>query len=187
MTVRTRIRQIPRRPRHRPRPARGRHQAFFAGGCVRDLLLGVAPKDYDVATSATPDQIVALFRRRPSPSAPTSASCWSAEQVDGTGNRHRSRHLPLGRRLLRRPPAGRSPLHHRPARRRAAPRLHHQRHAARPHRATKPPATSTRPCSIMSTAATTCAAAWSAPSATPSFATPKTSCACCAPSASPPA
>jgi poly(A) polymerase len=37
------------------------HQAFFAGGCVRDLLLGVDPKDYDVATSATPDQIVALF------------------------------------------------------------------------------------------------------------------------------
>ena len=37
------------------------HQAFFAGGCVRDLLLGLAPQDYDVATSATPDQIVALF------------------------------------------------------------------------------------------------------------------------------
>jgi poly(A) polymerase len=37
------------------------HQAYFAGGCVRDLLLGLAPKDYDVATSATPDQIVALF------------------------------------------------------------------------------------------------------------------------------
>jgi poly(A) polymerase len=37
------------------------HQAFFAGGCVRDLLLGVAPKDYDVATSAVPDQIIALF------------------------------------------------------------------------------------------------------------------------------
>jgi poly(A) polymerase len=37
------------------------HQAFFAGGCVRDLLLGLTPKDYDVATSATPDQIVALF------------------------------------------------------------------------------------------------------------------------------
>jgi poly(A) polymerase len=37
------------------------HQAYFAGGCVRDLLLGVAPKDYDVATSATPDEIVALF------------------------------------------------------------------------------------------------------------------------------
>jgi poly(A) polymerase len=37
------------------------HQAFFAGGCVRDLLLGVAPKDYDVATSTVPDQIVELF------------------------------------------------------------------------------------------------------------------------------
>jgi poly(A) polymerase len=39
------------------------HQAYFAGGCVRDLLLGVTPKDYDVATSATPGQIVALFPR----------------------------------------------------------------------------------------------------------------------------
>ncbi len=37
------------------------HQAYFAGGCVRDLLLGSVPKDFDVATSATPDQIVALF------------------------------------------------------------------------------------------------------------------------------
>ena len=37
------------------------HQAYFAGGCVRDLLLGIAPKDYDVATSATPGEIVALF------------------------------------------------------------------------------------------------------------------------------
>jgi poly(A) polymerase len=37
------------------------HQAYFAGGCVRDLLLGKDPHDYDVATSATPDQIVALF------------------------------------------------------------------------------------------------------------------------------
>ena len=37
------------------------HQAFFAGGCVRDLLLGLTPKDYDVATSATPDQIITLF------------------------------------------------------------------------------------------------------------------------------
>jgi poly(A) polymerase len=37
------------------------YQAYFAGGCVRDLLLGIAPKDYDVATSATPGEIVALF------------------------------------------------------------------------------------------------------------------------------
>jgi len=37
------------------------HSAFFAGGCVRDLLLGVVPKDYDVATSARPDQVISLF------------------------------------------------------------------------------------------------------------------------------
>lgn len=37
------------------------HQAYFAGGCVRDLLLGLTPKDYDVATSATPQQVQALF------------------------------------------------------------------------------------------------------------------------------
>ena len=39
------------------------HKAYFAGGCVRDLHLGVAPKDYDVATSATPDQVLALFAK----------------------------------------------------------------------------------------------------------------------------
>src|ERR1700677_3085904 len=39
------------------------HQAYFAGGCVRDLLLGGGAKDFDVATSATPEQIVALFPR----------------------------------------------------------------------------------------------------------------------------
>ncbi len=39
------------------------YQAFFAGGCVRDLLLGRAAKDFDVATSATPSQISALFPR----------------------------------------------------------------------------------------------------------------------------
>ncbi|WP_263374066.1 CCA tRNA nucleotidyltransferase [Granulicella aggregans] len=37
------------------------HQAYFAGGCVRDLLLGRIPKDFDVATSATPDEVMALF------------------------------------------------------------------------------------------------------------------------------
>jgi len=39
------------------------HQAYFAGGCVRDRLLGVEPKDFDVATDAAPDRVVALFRR----------------------------------------------------------------------------------------------------------------------------
>jgi tRNA nucleotidyltransferase/poly(A) polymerase len=36
-------------------------EAFWAGGCVRDALLGREPHDYDVATNATPDQIEALF------------------------------------------------------------------------------------------------------------------------------
>jgi poly(A) polymerase len=39
------------------------HQAFFAGGCVRDLLLGVVAKDFDVATSATPDVVMGLFEK----------------------------------------------------------------------------------------------------------------------------
>jgi poly(A) polymerase len=37
------------------------HAAFFAGGSVRDLLLGLVPKDIDVATSATPDIVQSLF------------------------------------------------------------------------------------------------------------------------------
>jgi poly(A) polymerase len=37
------------------------HAAYFVGGCVRDLLLGRAPKDYDVATSARPNEILSLF------------------------------------------------------------------------------------------------------------------------------
>ena len=42
-------------------------KALWAGGCVRDLLLGQAPTDYDVATSATPDQVMALFPHRTIP------------------------------------------------------------------------------------------------------------------------
>jgi poly(A) polymerase len=37
--------------------------AVLAGGCVRDGLLGVSPKDFDIATSATPDQVEALFEK----------------------------------------------------------------------------------------------------------------------------
>ena len=37
------------------------HDVCFAGGCVRDCLLGHAPADYDLATSATPDVVVGLF------------------------------------------------------------------------------------------------------------------------------
>jgi poly(A) polymerase len=39
------------------------HQAFLVGGCVRDLLLGVKPRDFDIATDARPDRIMDLFPR----------------------------------------------------------------------------------------------------------------------------
>ncbi len=39
------------------------HQAWLVGGCVRDLLLGIAPKDYDVATGAPPERLVEIFPR----------------------------------------------------------------------------------------------------------------------------
>ncbi len=38
------------------------HQAYLVGGCVRDLLLERTPKDFDIATSATPQEIKTLFR-----------------------------------------------------------------------------------------------------------------------------
>jgi poly(A) polymerase len=38
------------------------YEAYVVGGCVRDLLLQLNPKDYDVATSATPEQVRAEFR-----------------------------------------------------------------------------------------------------------------------------
>src|SRR4030095_14923417 len=39
------------------------HEAYFAGGCVRDRLLGREPLDYDVATSGPPEAVQRLFRR----------------------------------------------------------------------------------------------------------------------------
>ena len=39
------------------------YEAYLAGGCVRDLVLGREPADYDVATSATPDVVLGLFER----------------------------------------------------------------------------------------------------------------------------
>jgi tRNA nucleotidyltransferase/poly(A) polymerase len=42
----------------------GGHQALWAGGCVRDQLMGQMPKDYDVATDALPDRVRELFGKR---------------------------------------------------------------------------------------------------------------------------
>jgi poly(A) polymerase len=39
------------------------HKAYVVGGAVRDLIAGIEPKDFDVATDATPNQVHALFRR----------------------------------------------------------------------------------------------------------------------------
>ena len=39
------------------------HEALFAGGCVRDTLMGKVPHDFDIATSARPEQVQALFAR----------------------------------------------------------------------------------------------------------------------------
>jgi tRNA nucleotidyltransferase/poly(A) polymerase len=42
---------------------RGGHRAYLVGGCVRDLLLGVHPKDFDIATSANPFRVKTLIQR----------------------------------------------------------------------------------------------------------------------------
>src|SRR6266699_3688745 len=44
-----------------PTSRNNRHQAYLCGGCVRDLLLGREPTDYDVTTDATPEQVMRIF------------------------------------------------------------------------------------------------------------------------------
>jgi putative nucleotidyltransferase with HDIG domain len=58
------------------------HEAYFAGGCVRDLLLGRAPSDFDVATSARPDEVMQLFPRTFAVGA-SFGVILVAEEVDG--------------------------------------------------------------------------------------------------------
>jgi poly(A) polymerase len=60
-----------------------RHEAFFVGGCVRDLLRGVDPPDYDIVTSATPDEVCSLF----SHTVPVGASFGVVIVIDG-GHRY---------------------------------------------------------------------------------------------------
>ena len=42
---------------------RAGHEAYFVGGCVRDEVLQIVPKDYDVATSAKPQEVMRLFKK----------------------------------------------------------------------------------------------------------------------------
>ena len=59
--------KVPRDPRLEAakeivrRLRREKFQAYLVGGCVRDLVMGLAPADYDVATDATPDEVLNLY------------------------------------------------------------------------------------------------------------------------------
>jgi tRNA nucleotidyltransferase/poly(A) polymerase len=65
---------------------RAGHEAWLAGGCVRDLLLGRVPKDFDVATSASPDQVRAAFRRTVpvKPELGVTLVLWEDERIETT-------------------------------------------------------------------------------------------------------
>ena len=43
--------------------AKAGFEVYLVGGCIRDLLLGYKPKDFDIATSATPEQVTKIFKR----------------------------------------------------------------------------------------------------------------------------
>ncbi len=62
------------------------YDAYFVGGCVRDLLLGRSPKDFDVATSAPPDQVLSLFEKTFAVGAHFGVVlvCTDAPESDGT-------------------------------------------------------------------------------------------------------
>lgn len=59
------------------------YEAYLAGGCVRDLLLGREPKDFDVATSATPDVVLRMFPRTYSVGAHFGVVLVASEPVPG--------------------------------------------------------------------------------------------------------
>jgi hypothetical protein len=71
----------------------GGYQAFLVGGCVRDLLIGIEPKDFDVATDASPEEMRRLFPQLP-PDRPTLPACTRPIRAAG----HRGRDFPRGGR-----------------------------------------------------------------------------------------
>ena len=60
------------------------YEAYIVGGCLRDILLGKRPKDFDVATNARPDQVQAIFQR----------------QCRLVGRRFRLAHIMFGREII---------------------------------------------------------------------------------------
>ena len=106
------------------------YEALWAGGCVRDELLGLVPKDYDVATAARPEQVRRLFRRTIAVGMSFGVIEVLGPRIAGRLAQGPGRHLSLRRLLQRWPPSRCRRLLLRP-RGRPAPRLHHQRHVLR--------------------------------------------------------
>ncbi len=67
------------------------HQAYFVGGCVRDLLLGCEPEDFDIATSARPEQVLQLFERTFAVGAHFGVVLVSTRAPDADGKQDRER------------------------------------------------------------------------------------------------
>src|SRR5438094_9790984 len=59
------------------------HEAYLVGGCVRDMVMAIEPDDYDIATSARPEEIVDIFPRTES----------IGPQLGGSLVRHRGHRL----------------------------------------------------------------------------------------------
>ncbi len=71
------------------------HEAYLAGGCVRDLLLGLSPVDHDIATSATADQVRGLFKRTipVKPELGVTMVLWGEERLEVTTFRSEGAYL----------------------------------------------------------------------------------------------
>ena len=128
------------------------HEAYFAGGCVRDLLLGRDPVDYDVATSATPDVVLEMFPRTFAVGAHFGVVLVASEAGSDCEEGSVAERCVTEVATFRSDGAysdGRHPdagaLHKIRPRRRAAARLHHQRAAARPDCVVNRPIVTRRP------------------------------------------
>ncbi len=62
------------------------HEALFAGGCVRDILLNRTPNDYDLATSALPEEVCKIFKQKSVAVIPTGLKHGTITIVRGTAN-----------------------------------------------------------------------------------------------------
>src|SRR5438270_11407035 len=62
------------------------HQAYLCGGCVRDLILGREPTDYDVTTDATPEQVMRIFPQTYAVGAQFGVVLVPVKDVPGTDN-----------------------------------------------------------------------------------------------------